>query len=242
MFPGVGWDDSQMAAIVVGSSDEQELRAWADGQLDDVDQAQITLAMAAVADDARAERDAYDASDPDATFSRVDARFSNVTSEAVRRHAVMEAITGRASRTGTFETTGSKYDGAQWDATQIAKLVRADLKDVYAERLLPAGTTVRVGTRKFAGGQSINPTLCGIRDDQVTSELTLPTGITITERTPYAVALDRTLDRLVNSRNRQDVGSMTDYWDVHYYGNTAIESERAGEFREREAGKQKAKR
>ena len=35
---------------------------------------------------------------------------------------------------------------------------------------------------------------------------------------------------------------MTDYWDVHYYGNTTIESERAAEFRQREAEQRKAAR
>ena len=191
--PEINWGyASNLACVMAGSRDEYELMAWADGRLDQVDKDQITLAFATFADDARAERDGFDASDPDATFERVDERFAKVTAEAVRRHAAMEAITGRAIRTGDHETTGAKYDGSQWDAAQIARSDRADLKSAYDEQLLPAGTTTRVRTRKFAGGQAIDLTLCGIPDDQVTSELTLPNGMVITERTPYVQALDRT--------------------------------------------------
>jgi hypothetical protein len=50
---------------------------------------------------------------------------------------------------------GKKYE-AGLDVTEIAKRMRADIKQAIADGEIPEGVKARVRTPRFAGGQSID--------------------------------------------------------------------------------------
>lgn len=122
--------------------------------------------------------------------------------------------------------TGTKYN-ADLNLRDIAKLVRKELKTTFG----PAWKfSVRI--RRFAGGQSMDVTVTD-------APAVLYRLAGADERYPdYPVHSDagelatKTAQAILDSYNRQDIDSMTDYFNVHFYGSVSIDSD----LRDRQIG------
>lgn len=100
---------------------------------------------------------------------------------------------------------GSNYDKvSKLSTTEIAKLVRADLKRDFP--LYKFG----VRTRYFAGGSAIDVTIKGTRKPQTIVEI---------------LKVKRGAKAILDSYNRQDINITTDYWNVRFYGSVNLDSD-----------------
>jgi hypothetical protein len=137
-------------------------------------------------------------------------------------------------------TTGSKYTGYR-NATDICKDIRTDLKEATEANYLPAGLKYSVTNDKYSGGQSINVTIQGVPDE----DLTDPTELDVHgeyARRKEAKELEERVEAITNAYNRTDIDSQSDYFNVAYWGRAEIESRWAREYREDEAARRKAAR
>lgn len=237
-----GMDLKTAAMFAASSNDEHTIREWAQGRLDEIGDEHITMALRLFEMHAGHEQDLLDERTPEETLAAVDQRYQWVERDAKRRSAALDAICGQSRRTGLHETTGEKFDPDMYDAAEIAKHIRADVKSAYDAGLLPAGTTVAVTTDKYSMGQSINMVLRGVPDNKVRSFMRLPEAGEVNEWTPYSKALDKVMERLVDAYNKQDVDSMTDYSHVRYYGFSRIETEHEAAWRTEQTARRKAAR
>lgn len=224
------------------SENPYKLREWDGGDLIDqsVSNDAIDLAFHACRDETTAQIKAYSPIDPWATLQAADHRFAKVAAEAARVQRAWDAIVGQARQTGPTEVTGAKHDGQWRDAAQVAKDIRGDLKSAHDAGLLPPGTSCSVKSRKFAGGQSVNVVLQGLPDTAIYEPMSLLNGRGFGRPTPYAKALTHVLETITDAYNRQDVDSMTDYFNVAYYSHATIEDERTATWRAEDAAQRKA--
>ncbi|WP_375000188.1 hypothetical protein [Aeromicrobium sp. CTD01-1L150] len=140
---------------------------------------------------------------------------------------------------GPQPTKGEHHPGGHVNVTDVAKNVRQEIKTAKAAGHLPDHLDYRVTTDKFAGGQSLDVTVCGLDDTQVREP---KNNNGFTPLTAEARELDSRVQGIADAWNRQDIDSMTDYFNVSYYSHVELESERSRAFREAEAERRKAKR
>lgn len=116
-------------------------------------------------------------------------------------------------------TTAARYEGQNYtgyrDAAQIAKDIRADIKDAKKTGRIPADVKVSVKTRKYAGGQAIDCTLSGWGAEVIYTG----TGYE-RDLTPIARQIITIVEGIRESYNRDNSDPYTDYYDVTYYGST----------------------
>lgn len=131
----------------------------------------------------------------------------------------------------TTTVYGNKYDATKGlSTTEIAKLVRKDIKALIASGELPKGIKTSVRTAYFAGGSSL--------DVEVTE---LPAGTPVWNP-EYLVAESRdehycrgikhhsvklasilaALEKVVASYNYDGSDTMTDYFHVRFYGHVTV--------------------
>ena len=135
-------------------------------------------------------------------------------------------------------------------ATDIAKAMRADIKQAVSEGLLPAGWSYSVRSDTFAGGCSVDVEVrdcpdawqecdggakchnvwCAARNDPKYAHAAAPHQVL----TDDAEAAKMTLERIHNAYNHDGSEIMVDYHDVRYYGVVTFETERDADFRLRE--------
>jgi hypothetical protein len=146
---------------------------------------------------------------------------------------------------GAIAFTGGRYTGYRWYA-EITKDIRADIKRAIKGLHLPADLTYSVSGESFSGGQSIRIEVRGLMDSQVRTTNTYVNiyGVTVTENpmTPAAIELERRLKAIGEAYNQDNSNAMVDYFDVMYYLRVEFESERAREWRLKDAAAKKAKR
>ena len=118
-----------------------------------------------------------------------------------------------------MKTTGTKYDSNR-DIKEIAKLVRKDIKAAIKTGDLPQ-LKASVKISRYSMGQSLNVEIkeidCQVMNpDRVSDDLlgVHPPNHTICTDAAYAIK-DK-VEALVNEYNRQDIDSMTDYYNVHF--------------------------
>lgn len=110
---------------------------------------------------------------------------------------------------------GSRYTG--WvDAAEVAKRVRADIKQAKADGTLPKHVKTSVRCRKYAGGQAVDVTLSGWTTSDVWT--TTPDGYST--QTADASQVLVAVEKMRSAYNRNASDPMTDYYDVTYYGTT----------------------
>lgn len=121
---------------------------------------------------------------------------------------------------------GSKYKSGL-DITEIAKLVRADIKAAIAEGSLPKlKTSVRIS--RYSGGQSLDVcvTDCSvdvINDAYVAFELEHGINVYNPERwnTQVGKNIDSRLRSIVEQYNYDRSDAQTDYFDVNFYSEVS---------------------
>lgn len=127
-------------------------------------------------------------------------------------------------------TYGSKY-GATKDMrrSELAKLMRADIKAAKAAGELPADLTVSVKTREYSGGGSIdmyitgparlyNPLYLLWHADTRNTNIFVP-GHLLPRLTPEGDAALETLKKIHFSYNYDGSEIQVDYFNVRYYGH-----------------------
>lgn len=118
---------------------------------------------------------------------------------------------------------GSKYVAGR-DVTEIAKLVRADIKAAITARTLPAGLKARVKTSRFAGGCSLDVIVTdgvdGCFNPDFWQDLKVrpndgsarPSRYTATGASVLAE-----LNAICKAYQREDIDSMSDYHSTNFY-------------------------
>lgn len=178
--------------------------------------------------------------------SLFDAAAQLVADERISNHLREDAETARQSAAAhrpmpaycdpANETRGAKYEATQrLDVAEIAKRMRKDIAEAIASGTLPTGIKVAVNIRRFSGG-------CAI-DMRVRA---LPTGMDLHSAdwlrwnrdfpeagyhlcpirecwSPEAAAALERLKAIHSSYNRDNSDSMSDYFDVNYYGQAEFD-------------------
>ena len=126
-------------------------------------------------------------------------------------------------------------------AAEIAKAIRADVKAAQQAGDLPAGIKVSVRARNFAGGCAVDLAVTAGIDDAFLYE---PQHDQYDRRayTPAARELRDRLEQIREAYNHDGSDSMTDHYDVRYYGSTELRDERCQAFWAGEKARQAALR
>lgn len=112
---------------------------------------------------------------------------------------------------------GAKYD-RDLPNTEIARLIRADIKAAQKAGWLPP--TMKIRTFQGSGGGSINVRALGVSREWQRHDDTEFGWREI--RNPEAQELERRLDRILNSYNHDGSEMQMDYHDVRYYGTAQL--------------------
>lgn len=131
-----------------------------------------------------------------------------------------------------YETTeGSKYQAtSDLDITEIAKLVRTDLKAAQVAGTLPADATFAVRISRFSGGQSLDVDITGMSDAWIYVDPSEQHGRVDEIFTAEAREATRTAARIVNAYNYDGSDIQSDYFNVRFYGHVKIQNEREQRF------------
>lgn len=129
--------------------------------------------------------------------------------------------------------TGGRAHEKLWDAAQISKRIREDLKKAQEVGAIPSNVDYRVNTSKFAGGQSITVSCEGLAD----SQLIVPTHDGFQGRHPWANELQRTVTVIGEQWQDSEIESQTDYFIVRYYFHVDMPDERSQAWRKDEREK-----
>lgn len=146
------------------------------------------------------------------------------------------------------EVRGHRYDETRHlDIKEIAKLIRQDIKAAIKAGELPKGLKTSVRIERYAGGQSLD---IGVKDlggvplfsDDAIRNLK-EFGTYQTTHDPYhedhikiytsqvEIILDK-LSQIQDSYNRDNSDSMTDYFDVRFYGHVRVDWEYERDLRQ----------
>lgn len=138
---------------------------------------------------------------------------------------------------------GSKYN-RNLSTTEIAKLIRQDIKDAQKRGTLPKTLKVSVRSEYYSGGSSIDAYITALPEGvaihtpeyiQATDNLKNPVPYDFHPKPAvYTEAVQSYLDILnlvVNSYNMDNSDSMTDYFHVKFYGHVGIHYELESKFR-----------
>jgi hypothetical protein len=123
-------------------------------------------------------------------------------------------------------TYGSKYndlskDAHGWvDTTVIAKAIRADIKAAVKAGDIPC-VKYSVRTRKFAGGSAIDVEVIGLPNARIEREH--PYGGTVFAYSDETNIVVKKLEAIVAAYNHDGSDSMTDYFDVRFYGHVSVD-------------------
>jgi hypothetical protein len=133
------------------------------------------------------------------------------------------------------EVRGAKYDETKrLDIAEIAKLVRADIKAAKKEGKLPKkGFKTSVRIERFSGGCSLNISVKTspfqvLNPEYLTWEAENPHECKpywLDRYTPEAKAALELLKGIMGSYNRDNSDTMSDYFDVRFYGDAGFDWE-----------------
>jgi hypothetical protein len=149
---------------------------------------------------------------------------------------------------------GYRYNEVDGRPTDIAKVVRRDIKQAVGEGLLPARWTYSVRSDSLSvdvavrdcpdawkecdGGRDCHDVWCAARNDPKYAHAAKPHQVLTDE----AAAAKMTLERIHNAYNHDGSEIQTDYFDVRYYGIVSFETPDSAAFRLREAERLAAKK
>jgi hypothetical protein len=127
---------------------------------------------------------------------------------------------------------GKKYE-AGLDVTEIAKRMRADIKQAIADGEIPEGVKARVRTQRFAGGQSIDIRVTSVPfmvySEEYFEEAYQAGGLDNIMRprdeqfSPEMQQVFTVLRRIHASYQRDNSDIQSDYFDVNYYGQVEVD-------------------
>ena len=131
------------------------------------------------------------------------------------------------------EFVGEKYEGGR-DTAEIAKKLRVDIKQAVGTGVLPGTVkdyTVRI--ERFSGGSAIRVNL--LNHTHFWAMGTDAYGMERQMLTEEGLAVNKTLEWMVQRYNRDNSDTQVDYWDVDFYHSVNIETPHGQSFRLAEA-------
>lgn len=142
------------------------------------------------------------------------------------------------------ETRGAKFD-KRLSTKDIAALVRKDIAAAIKSGAIPKGVKVSVRYESFSGGSALRVNVTALPEgwrvfnpERLRFEKEQPHEIpprNMARFTPETSALLSQISDLAMAYNRNNSDSMTDYFDVNYYGGDAdLWWELESEIRKRE--------
>jgi len=138
------------------------------------------------------------------------------------RHASGRSRAAVLMADGTAGFYGARYgarhpgpDAAYRKTADIAKAIRADLREAQRDGRIPADVTISVRSRDYAGGRSVDVTLSGWDTDRVRVLDPAPGQPWLTPQAAAALDAAKAVHAAHNYDN-SDVSS--DYFDVDFYG------------------------
>lgn len=134
---------------------------------------------------------------------------------------------------------GAKAKGL-YNATEISKLIREDIKTAKKFGALPEDLDVRVTTDKFAGGQAINVRITNLTDD--IAQVPSPRDEGYTVASPLAKRLSSNIESIGRQYNDSENDSSIDYFDNKFYFHVRIDDDHSREWYAREKARKAAKR
>lgn len=138
---------------------------------------------------------------------------------------------------------GSKYTDKWRSAKDIAKDIRADLKEAQKAGYIPKNVKYSVTKDSYAGGQSVTIKVLNLKDSDLYQENTH--SIQSWDRyvpSPKANEFKNRLSIIANAYNSDSSDIQTDYFNVLYHSSVILEDEQSAEFRIKEAARLKANR
>ncbi|MEJ7648640.1 MAG: hypothetical protein WKF57_06235 [Nakamurella sp.] len=145
--------------------------------------------------------------------------------DPAEQQRLMGMLAGSGSRTQGDPFIGSKYSPQSRSAAEIAKAVRADFKAAQSLRAIPPSIKIRVTSSTFAGGQSVDVHVENIPERDLTA-FHDDRGYVREGPTQEANDLRSVLDRVHQAYQRDGSDTMSDHWDVTYYGSVTFHGER----------------
>lgn len=121
---------------------------------------------------------------------------------------------------------GNRYEETKtMDIRDIAKLIRADIKAAIKAGTVPAEYKYSVRIRRFAGGSAIDVSIDGAPDMRAEYYTGYDEWFDKHPGTEWrerpAAKLVETIESIVRAYNRQDIDTMTDYFDVRFYAHVS---------------------
>lgn len=130
-----------------------------------------------------------------------------------------------------YKFQGTKYESGR-DIADIAKLVRADIKEAVKKKQLPKGIKTSVRISRFAGGQSLDVYIKHLGGERVINPAWVKhmDGGGCTREAPprytaTATHARKLIEALVAAYNFDDSESMVDYFHVNFYGTVTFDYE-----------------
>jgi len=127
--------------------------------------------------------------------------------------------------------TGTKYQ-RDLDVKEIAKLVRADIKEAIRKKRLPKGTKVSVRISRYSGGRSVDAYIKHLGGERVINPAWVkwhdenPNGYfgdAPPRYTATATHALKTVAALIAAYNFDDSDHQTDYFCVNFHSNTEFD-------------------
>lgn len=139
---------------------------------------------------------------------------------------------------------GSRYEETRnLDVKDIAKMLRKDIKAAVKAGKFPKGMKTSVRISRYSGGCSIDVTVKALPESfpllnpewvrfmRDNPNKPMPYGLAIF--TDEAGALKESLESMMNTYNRDNSDTMTDYFDVRFYGHADFDWELRNSFENR---------
>lgn len=131
---------------------------------------------------------------------------------------------------------GEKYE--RLDIAEIAKRLRAEIKEKIAKGELPKGLKVSVTIERYSGGQSM--TMKVVRSPQATQDaasivaraLTPHVHLDLPYYTEFGSKLLKDLEAMANAYRYDRSDSQTDYFDTNFYVHAKFDSDLEGAERQ----------
>jgi hypothetical protein len=132
------------------------------------------------------------------------------------------------------EVRGVKFEGSL-SAAEIARRVRREVRDALKQGALPSGLLVSVRSSTYSMGQSVSVTVRAFSGPALNPARVFADELRCHEyraRGLYSAELNAITDALecmLAAYNRDASDSLTDHWDVHFYGGVEVRVDTAAE-------------
>lgn len=125
------------------------------------------------------------------------------------------------------EVRGVKFDGSL-SAAEVARRVRQEVRDALKQGALPSGLVVSVRSSTYSMGQSVSVTVRAFSGPALNPARVFADELRCHEyraRGLYSAELNAvtdTLEGMLAAYNRDASDSLSDHWDVHFYGSVDV--------------------